>query len=247
MSVRKIRPPVSTTQSTTAVLGGDVPHAHAVNDPHTPTNWVSKTETQAFIHQIHLDSLFFPLFNHIHDVCFFVKDIEGHILIGDRELLRHFGFNTEDQISGKTDFELHPYNMAVKYREDDLAVIRSGKPMLRIVELFINHMGLPDWYVTDKLPVFSKTDTVIGVMGIIQKYDSARRLGGLDHSLSRILRYIEEHFDESPRITQLASMIDLPVRQFERWFKDYLKLSSQQYIMKTRIFHACEELRVSQC
>ena len=37
--------------------------------------------------------------------------------------------------------------MAAKYREDDLEVMRTKRPMLQIVELFPNRHGEPVWYV----------------------------------------------------------------------------------------------------
>ena len=39
-------------------------------------------------------------------------------------------------------------------------------PKLNIAELFFNTQGIPDWFITHKLPVFNREGLVIGVMGL---------------------------------------------------------------------------------
>jgi PAS domain S-box-containing protein len=199
--------------------------------------------TQDFIEQIRPDSHYHRLFDHMTDTVFFAKDLDGHIVAGNQELLKRFGFTREQQILGKTDFDLHPHSRAAKYQADDLSVARSGKPMLRIVEMFIDQMGVPDWYVTNKLPVFSRDGAVIGVMGTIQKIDSPHRLAVSDRELAKVLRHVKDHFAEPIAIPTLAGIAGFSVRQFERWFKDRLQTTPRQYITKVRVFQACEELR----
>lgn len=198
----------------------------------------------SFIKRIRPDSLYHLLFEYLPDVCFFAKDLEGNIVACNGELLKRFGFTREEQILGKTDFDLHHHGRAAKYRADDLAVARSGKPMLRIVELFINHVGVPDWYITNKMPIFSRDGAVLGVMGIIQKIDSPRKLAMSDQELARVLRYVKEHYDETIAVPALAKIAGFSVRQFERWFKERLQTTPRLYITKVRVFQACEELRL---
>jgi len=196
-----------------------------------------------FVEQVRPDSLYHRLFDHLPDIVFFAKDVEGRIVAGNEELLKRFGFRREEQIIGKTDFDLHPHSRAAKYRADDLAVMRSGRPMLRIVEMFIDQMGVPDWYVTNKMPIFSREGAVLGVMGTIQKIDSPRRLAMSDRELAKVLRYVKDHFAEPIAIPVLAGIAGFSVRHFERWFKERLRTTPRQYITKVRVFQACEELR----
>ena len=196
-----------------------------------------------FIERIRPDSLYHRLFDHLQDTVFFAKDAEGRIVAGNSELLKRFGLSQEQQILGKTDFDLHPHNRAAKYRADDLAVMRSGRSMLRIVEIFIDAMGVPDWYTTNKMPIFSRDGAVLGVMGTIQKIDSPRRLAMSDRELARILRHVQDHSAEPIAIPTLAGMVGFSVRHFERWFKERLQITPRQYITKVRVFQACEELR----
>lgn len=60
-------------------------------------------------------------------------------------------------------FRLFPDELARKFRQDDERILRTGEPMLKIVKLFYRQ-GLPDWYPTNKFPVFGKDHCAIGVM-----------------------------------------------------------------------------------
>ena len=114
-----------------------------------------------FIQDIRADSLFHILFDHLRDVCLFAKDVEGHLLVVNRALVKRFGLRDEREMIGKTDYDLHPRGHAEKYRIDDRRVMESGKPMLNIVELFLDVEGIPTWHVTNKMPVFSRDGRVI--------------------------------------------------------------------------------------
>ena len=131
-------------------------------------------------------------------------------------------------------------------KRDDLKVIETGEPMLEIVEIFMTPQGIPGWFLTNKLPVVAITGDVIGVMGTIQSYEGAlSESTSPDASLAPALRYVGENFNREIPIPDLARRCDLSVRQFERKFKQHLKTTPQQFVIKTRVYAACDDLRRS--
>lgn len=199
----------------------------------------------AFLEAIRPESSFQLLFDHLPGVLFFAKDREGRLLAANRGLLDLYGYVREEDFWGVTDFELLPRSLAEKFREDDLKVIRTGIPMLEIVELFISRQGIPAWFLTNKIPVYSREGEVIGVMGTIQDYEKQRELLPADSDISQALAHIRANFHREIHIPILAKMCGLSVRQFERKFKEHLKTPPQQYIIKMRVHAACDELRRS--
>ncbi len=199
----------------------------------------------AFLGSIRPETSFQLLFDHLPGVLFFAKDREGRLLAANRGLLDLYGYAREEDFWGVTDFELLPRSLAEKFRQDDLKVIRTGIPMLEIVELFISRQGIPAWFLTNKIPVHSREGEVIGVMGTIQDYEKQRELLPSDSDISAALGHIGAHFHEEIQIPALAAMCGLSVRQFERKFKEHLKTPPQQYIIKMRVHAACDELRRS--
>ncbi len=199
----------------------------------------------SFFARIHPESRFYHLFDHLPNLLFFAKDQDGHLLAANLPLLRRYGLQRESDILGKTDFDLLPRSLAEKFRKDDLHILKSGQPMLEIVELFPNRQGIPDWFLTNKLPIRDSHNRVIGVMGTIENYTSHRAELPQDSDLSGALHQIRSSFTKAISIQNLATSTGLSVRQFERKFKRYLKTTPQEFIMKMRVFAACDALRMS--
>ncbi len=202
-----------------------------------------RVSQKSFLESIDPDRHFHLLLDHLPGVSFFVKNRQGRIMRANRNFLERFGFEAESEIVGKTDFDLFPERLAENFRRDDKAVMDSGEPMLNIVELFFNRQGIPDWYITNKLPLYSRDGKVIGVMGTVQSYESNKRILQPYFQINRAVEYIKEHFRQPISIKDLAAMVNLSVRQFDRKFKDTFNSTPQAFIIKMRIQAACDALR----
>lgn len=201
---------------------------------------------ERFLRAIPPERHFHRLFDHLPGVLFFAKNTEGRLLAANRALLQLYGYQREEDFWGVTDFDLLPRSLAEKFRQDDLKVVATGEPMLEIVEIFMTPQGIPGWFLTNKLPVIAITGDIIGVMGTIQSYEGVRSEStSPDASLAPALRYVGENFNREIPIPDLARRCDLSVRQFERKFRQHLKTTPQQFVIKTRVYAACDDLRRS--
>jgi PAS domain S-box-containing protein len=186
---------------------------------------------------------FYHLFDFVEGLSFFAKDREGVLLAANRHLVALYGFGSEEQLVGHTDFDLVPRRLAEKYRADDLAIMKQREPVKNLVELFLNRQGIPSWFLTSKIPIISQDDEVLGIMGIIQDYHQYRQKHPGGQDIREAMDYIYRHYREKVSIKGLAEMCGVSVRQFERKFKSYFNLTPQQYIIKMRIHDSCELLR----
>jgi AraC-like DNA-binding protein len=191
------------------------------------------------------DGQAFRLFDHVDDVLFFAKDRDGRLLAANRALLDHYGYRDENEFWGVTDFDLLPHSLAVKFRRDDLLVMETGRPLVDLVEIFVNRQGIPGWFVTTKLPVHDVSGRVVGVMGVIQAHAKSRAALPDDQDLARALEHLRAHFTEEVPVGRLAALAGLSVRQFERRFRHHLKTTPQEFLIKMRVSHACGLLRES--
>lgn len=196
-----------------------------------------------FLDRVGPASPIYSLFDHLPGISFFAKNEEFQIVCANRAFLERFGFRGEAEIVGKTDFDLFPESLAEKFRRDDVAVMQSGEPKLNLVELFFNSQGVPDWFITNKLPVFDHNAKVIGVMGTVQSYEGRREGMQPYLQIDRAVQHIKDHFREAISIADLAQMVNLSVRQLNRKFRETLNSSPQAFIIKTRVQVACEMLR----
>ena len=196
-----------------------------------------------FLRSIAEDSHFHLLLEHLPGVSFFAKDTSSRILRANRSFLERFGFREESEIIGRDDFELFPEGLAENFRRDDREVMRSGRPKLHLVELFLNRLGLVDWFVTNKLPIFDRSGKAIGVMGTVQDYDIQRRVSYPFPEIEKAVALIRRDFREPLRMADVARDVGLSIRQFDRKFKQALSITPKSFLLKTRIQNACERLR----
>jgi PAS domain S-box-containing protein len=182
------------------------------------------------------------LFEHVPGTLFFAKNAGGEIMLGNRAFVERCGYPSLEKLTGRTDAEIFPPHMAAKYREDDLEVMRTKRPMLQIVELFPSRHGEPEWFITDKLPLFDDHGRVVGVCGIVRSYEGSRRALQPYLDLAPVADYIKAHCGESISVRELARMAGLSVRQFERKFFDTFHTTPKHYLMRLRVLLACDEL-----
>jgi AraC-like DNA-binding protein len=196
-----------------------------------------------FLLQLSPETHFEVLFDHLPGVSFFAKNRDFRLVAANRAFWERLGASSEADIIGKDDFELFPERLARKFRTDDEEVVASGRPKLKIVELFFNRQGLPDWYFTNKFPVLGRDGSVIGVMGTVQSY-SGRRTAFTPHlQIDRAVAYLREHFHEPVNLTELAKRTGMSVRQFNRRFREVFGTNPRTFLIKTRVQAACEVLR----
>tara|TARA_R110002096_G_scaffold365600_2_gene558940 strand:+ start:1076 stop:1819 length:744 start_codon:yes stop_codon:yes gene_type:complete len=199
-----------------------------------------------FLRSISPDTHFEVLFDQLPGISFFAKNKNFEIVSANQTFWKRLGCQSEAEVIGKCDFDLFPEELARKFRQDDETVMNSGKPLLKIIELFFNRQGLPDWYFTNKFPVFGTNGTVIGVMGTVQSY-SGRNSALTPHlQIDRAVSYIREHFREPINMTELAKRTGMSVRQFNRRFQEVFGTNPRTFLIKTRIQAACVELRSSE-
>lgn len=176
---------------------------------------------------------------------FFLKNRQFQIVHANRLFFERLGFTDEHEIVGKQDFELFPRPLATKFRADDKRVLSSGESMPGMVELFLNRQGLPNWYLTTKLPVIGRSGTPVGVMGTVQRYDQHRGRSSTYPAVAEAVNRMLDAPGEIDSIEVLAQNLGMSHRNFDRRFKEVTGLSPRQYLGRARIQVACSLLKES--
>ena len=94
----------------------------------------------------------------------FRKDITGHFIFGNSLFFRTSG-RERSELLGKTDFDLHPAELAEKYRADDERIMASGQSQ----DIIETHQTLdrPPIYVqTIKTPIYDTAGNLLGIQGV---------------------------------------------------------------------------------
>ncbi|MFT5128769.1 MAG: AraC-like DNA-binding protein [Rhodothermales bacterium] len=201
---------------------------------------------EAFLAQIAGTSHFDQLFGHLPGISFFAKNADLELQAANPAFWSRLGLASEADLIGKTDFELFPQRLAENFRRDDLVVMKRRKPMLDILELFFDTQGLPDWFLTNKFPIFDPFGEVIGVMGTVRSFAGERRARSSLAQLDRAVEFLRTNFCSEVRMSELATHCGMSVRQFNRRFREAFNTTPNAFLIKTRIHAACELLRDSE-
>lgn len=179
------------------------------------------------------------LFDHLPGTLFFAKDRAGRLMMGNPAFVRRCGFEREEQMVGLTDDGIFPPRLAEKYRRDDRTVLQTRRPLLGLIELFPNAEGQPEWFVTDKLPLFDRRGQCCGVCGTVRSYEEQHAAIVPYLELAEVAAHLKRNFRESLDAARLARMAGLSARQFGRKFRATFQSSPREYLMRMRILHAC--------
>lgn len=182
------------------------------------------------------------LFDHMPDTFFFIKDRSTRLMGGNPAFVQRCGFKQESDLIGITDERIFPPRLAAKYRHDDERVMTKGKPLLGVIELFPNASGTPEWYVTDKLPLFDLSGEVCGLCGTVRSMEAQRAAIQPYLELATVADHLKKHFRDKLDVPKLAAMAGLSVRQFERKFRTTFQTTPRAYLIRMRLIEACELL-----
>jgi PAS domain S-box-containing protein len=103
----------------------------------------------------------------------FWKDKESRFLGCNMAYLKDLALDNENQLLGKTDFDIHQSKEAQQMAADELKIMLSRNPKLNYEEL-ITRTGTEKWMLVNKLPFFDTNDNVIGIIGTAQDITQRR-------------------------------------------------------------------------
>ena len=96
----------------------------------------------------------------------FIKDSDYRLVTVNQGFLRQFDVESEEDVIGKTDFDLSPTELAREYREDDRRVIEDGIALYNREERAAQPDGELRWILTTKIPLRDPQGRAVGLVGI---------------------------------------------------------------------------------
>jgi PAS domain S-box-containing protein len=97
----------------------------------------------------------------------YIKDAENRYITGNMPAALLMGTKTPDGLTGKTDFDFFPKQLADRYRADELEIMRSGLPLINTEESQTAAAAVrKQWISTSKFPLRDGSGKIVGIVGI---------------------------------------------------------------------------------
>ncbi len=144
-----------------------------------------------------------------------LKDTESRFLAVNEGFTRIFGGDITG-LTGKTDFDIAPPDLAERYREDDRAVMDSREK--KNVEEEIVDAGVRKWFETYKAPVIDGAGALLGTVGFARDI-TERRAAQL--ALDRERSFLRTLIDTLPDLVWLKNIEGVYLacnHRFEQFF-----------------------------
>src|SRR5215210_247119 len=175
------------------------------------------------------------LFDQTPDIVFFVKDRQARYLVVNETLVERCGLRRKSQMLGRTAAQVFPPPLGESYAEQDRAVLATGTPIRRRLELHIYPGRRRGWCLTHKIPLFGRDGSIVGLAGIskdLQRPDEAQE----DYRrVAWAVEQLQSRYAEPVRIELLARAAGLSADSFERLVRRIFHLTPRQLLTKARL------------
>ncbi|MGI6150012.1 MAG: PAS domain-containing protein [Firmicutes bacterium] len=106
----------------------------------------------------------------------YAKDLEGRKTLANKVDLENMGYTREEDVLGKTDFDMFPRHIAEGFWQDDARVLKYGEAIIDREELLSESDGEERWLRTSKLPLRDEEGKIVGLVGFGQDISLEKKL-----------------------------------------------------------------------
>ena len=132
----------------------------------------------------------------------YAKDLQYKKTLANKSELKHLGLESEQQVLGKTDFEIYGESIASNTFAEDQDVICEGRSILSEVK----PMGNDNWALISKLPLRNENEQIVGMVGISIDYTERKKT---QEQLSIFLNLFDNISDAVQVITEEGQLFYL--------------------------------------
>ncbi|WP_436717788.1 AraC family transcriptional regulator [Roseiconus lacunae] len=175
------------------------------------------------------------LFDHLHDVVFFVKNDGGQYVVVNQTLVSRCGKKHKSDLIGKRPTQLLRPPLGERYEEQDDRVLASGQTLTSQLELHVYPTLETGWCLTTKMPLRESDGTIVGLVGVSQDV----KIPDVDtdefQHLADAINYARMHTAKSVSVSDMATIANMSRYQLDRRMRRVFGLTTGQWIIQLKI------------
>jgi len=160
----------------------------------------------------------------------FYKDTQNRFLRVNKYVADAYNLS-KDELVGKSLFDLYPQEEAQAYWDDDLEVIKNGKPKLNFEEPWDTVEG-KKWVSTSKIPFINEEGIITGIIGFSN--DITERMV-MEQKLKESEEKFSKAFHASPTLMAITRMEDGYFLDVNKTYTQVLGYSREELIGHTSL------------
>ncbi len=202
-------------------------------------------QSHPFFKQLAHPILCEALFDHVPDIAFFIKDMEGLYIAVNTTLANRLGFKDKHELVGKRADQVFPKPLGDGFTLQDAHILHTGAGIYGRLELHLYPNNKEGWCLTYKEPLLDGDNKVIGLAGISKDIHSFAEQRDDLAPIHKVITHIRKNMAEQLRLPELAALVDLSVYQLDQRIRSLYHMSAGQFITQTRIEKACKLLKTT--
>ena len=170
----------------------------------------------------------------------YVKNIQSQFLVNNRAHINLLGAASQEELVGKTDYDVFPEELADEYFINEQAIIKTGKSLNNREEHNTNLAGQTTWVLTTKVPLQNSQGEVVGLVGVSRDVTEYKQLiQQIQESLDRRGQQVEASTEVAQRIAAATEpealfqrIVQLIQHRFNYYHVHVYTLEKQRLIMQ---------------
>ena len=152
----------------------------------------------------------------------YFKDLDSQFLRVSQLQATRLGFDTPDELIGKTDFDVFAAEHAREAFEDEQRMIRTGEPIIDLEERETVDADAPAgrepaWVLTTKLPLRNRDGEIIGTFGTSRDITLRKRAEAALSESEKRWRTLLSHLQEIVILVDADRRLVYATPSIERW------------------------------
>lgn len=122
----------------------------------------------------------------------YVKDAQSRFILANDICLRDSRQSTMEGLLGKTDFDLFPPEYAQVFRDEEIRVMESGKPIINQEREYPNLNARYRSLLVTKIPIRDAKGDVMGIVGVNQDITDLKQIEMRTHYFANLIHNITD-------------------------------------------------------